>query len=349
MLRKLWLLALLGQPVMAETPVAPPEVARPVISQIVSQGEVQSRSFTGTVEAEVTTPLAFLTLGRVATLSVATGDEVHKGDVLATLDQVTLNEDLTAAQAALQGAKGRADFAQQSYDRTQVLVQRGGASAAQQESVTAARDTALAALNAAEADLARATDAASYSALKAPIDGVITATLVEPGTVVSVGTPIVTLAGLTGREAVLDVPAEVLAILKLGDTFEVAGRGAAPVTGTLKVIEPSAGAGTRSRRLRLTLTDAPASYRIGSLISAHLSARAVVVMTLPKVALTGTPDAPKVWRVGQGRKVALVPVTLGQDLGEDIIITGGLVAGDEIVVRGVHSLTEGQIVGERIE
>lgn len=344
MLRHIVLLALLAHPAWGETPTA-----RPVISQIVARGTVQSRSFIGTIEAEVTTPLAFLTLGRLATLPVATGDKVHKGDILATLDQVTLDEDVTAAEAALQGAQARADFARQSFARTEQLVQRGVASTAQQEAAQAARDTAEAAVTAAEADLTRARDAASYSALRAPRDGVVTATLVEPGTVVSIGTPILTLAGLTGREAVLDVPAEVLALLKLGDAFEVQGRGSPPITGTLKVIEPSAGQGTRSRRLRLTLVDAPASYRLGSLISARLSAKAIAVMTLPKAALAGTAKAPAVWRVTEGRKVALVPVTLGQDLGEDVIITGGIAAGDEIVVRGVHSLTEGQSVGERIE
>jgi RND family efflux transporter MFP subunit len=335
------LLLVLAQPCDAET-------ARPVMSEIIAPGPGQSRSFTGTVEAEVTTNLAFLTLGRVARLDVAAGDKVTQGAVLATLDQVTLNEDLATAEAALTGARAQAQFAQQSFARIQELVNRAVASSAQLESAQAALETAKAGVSAAEADLARAKDAASYSALTAPMAGIVTATLVDPGTVVSIGTPILTLAGLTGREAMLDVPPDVLSLLKLGDTFEVTGRGSAPVTGTLHRIEPSAGTGTRSRRIRLTLSDPPPSYRLGSLVSARLAGQTAAVVTLPASAIAGSAAAPQVWRVGEGRKVSLVPVTLGQSLGSRVVVTGGVAAGDEIIVRGVHSLTEGQTVGPSV-
>ncbi|AMY69163.1 efflux RND transporter periplasmic adaptor subunit [Frigidibacter mobilis] len=334
-------LALLPLPAAAET-------ARPVVSEIIIPGPPQARSFTGTVEAEVTTDLAFLTLGRVATLEVGEGDRVTVGTVLATLDQVTLNEDLSAAKAALQSAQAGAQFAQQSFDRMQELVTRGVASASQLETSQASLDTAQAGVTAAEADLARAQDAAGYSALTAPMDGIVTETLVDPGTVVSAGTPILTLAGLTGREAVLDVPPDVLSLLKLGDSFDVTGRGSLPITGTLVRIEPSAGTGTRSRRIHLALTDPPQSYRLGSLVSARPAGEAASVVTLPQSAITGPAGAPQVWKVGEGRKVGLVPVTLGATLGDRVVVTGGLAEADEIVVRGVNSLSEGQTVGEGI-
>lgn len=328
----------------AEDAARPEEAARPVVTEIVSPGPVQNRSFTGTIEAEVTTNLAFLTLGRVATLPVSAGDKVKQGQVLATLDQVTLNEDLASAEAALQGAMARAQFAQQSYDRAKQLVSRGVATAAQLESAQAGLDTAKAAVAASEADLTQARDAAGYSELKAPMDGIVTATLVETGTFVSVGTPILTLAGIGGREAVLDVPTEFLALLNPGDVFTITGRGSDPVQGVLRLVEPVADKGTRSRRLRLALQDPPESYRLGSLISAQLAAKAADVMTVPASAIVDG----KVWVVGDQRKVAQVPVILGAATGSRVIVTGGIESGQEIVVRGVHSLTEGQTVGEGI-
>ncbi|MEI6800886.1 MAG: efflux RND transporter periplasmic adaptor subunit [Pseudomonadota bacterium] len=341
----LFALALVVSPAFADTQSPAPQGMRPVVSEILSPGAAQSRVFTGRVEAEVTSTLAFLTLGRVATLQVATGDQVAKGAVLASLDQVTLDEDLTAAQAALQAAQARGVFAGQSFERVQALAKRAVASAAQLEQAQAALETAKAAIAAAEADLARAKDAASYSALTAPMDGIVTATLVDPGTVVSVGTPILTLAGLTGREAVLDVPPDFLSLLHLGDDFEVSGRGSAPIHGALTRIDPSEGAGARSRRIHLALGNPANTYRLGGLISARLSAQSLSVISVQKAALAGAVDAPQVWRVGEGRKVALVPVTLGEAVGDRVVVTAGLSAGDEIVVRGVHSLTEGQTVG----
>jgi len=143
---------------------------------------------------------------------------------------------------------------------------------------------------------------------------------------------------------VLDVPAEFLALLHPGDVFDITGRGSAPVQGVLRLVEPVADKGTRSRRLRLTLQDPPQSYRLGSLISARLAAKAAEVMTLPASAIVDG----KVWVVGDGRMVAQVAVTLGAVTGSRVVVTGGIQSGQEIVVRGVNSLTEGQTVGAKI-
>ena len=42
-------------------------------------------------------------------------------------------------------------------------------------------------------------------------------------------------------------------------------------------------------------------------------------------------------------------VTLGKDIGDRVVVRQGIAVGDEIVTRGVQSLTEGQIVGEALE
>jgi len=255
MIRYLLLLACAAAPSFAEEAAAPPAPPRPVLSELVTEGAIRQRVFAGIIEAEVTSILAFQTLGRLASLPVAAGDRVRAGDALATLDQVTLQEDVAAATAALAGARAEAVLAEQTLARAQELVRRGVSSAAQLEAAQSARDSAVTQVTSAEADLERAEDAARFGTLSAPMDGIVLSTAAEPGSVVSPGTPILTLAGLTGREAVIDVPTEFLTFLKPGATFELQGHGtsAVPITGTLRLIEPTADAGTRSRRLRLSL------------------------------------------------------------------------------------------------
>lgn len=345
--RALPLLALLALPVSAQE--APPP--RPVVSELVTEGPLRQRSFAGQIEAEVSAVLAFQTLGRVATLPVAAGDRVAEGQVLATLDQVTLAEDVEAAQAALAGARASAQLAAQTLTRTQELSRRGVSAEAQLEAAQSARDTAAAQVLSAEAALAQAEDAARFGVLTAPMAGIVLSTAVTPGTVVSPGTPVLQLAGLTGREAVIDVPAEYLALLAADAEFTLRGHGddQGPITGKLKLVEPTADPGTRSRRLRLTLGEIPAAYRLGSLITATLAGVPEGVVTLPATAVFGPAEAPQVWRVGEGRAVAAVPVVLGEPLGDRVVVTGGIAPGEEIVVKGVHSLTPGQIVGGRIE
>ncbi|MDK3020158.1 efflux RND transporter periplasmic adaptor subunit [Pseudodonghicola flavimaris] len=346
------LLALTAPPLRAaEETAAVPQAARPVVTEIVAAEATRLRSFPGVIKAAVETSLAFQTSGRIATRPAELGDVVKAGDVLATLDQITLAEDVAAAQAALKAAQAAADLAAQSLTRVEELNRRGVASTAQLEAAIAERDATAASARAAEADLTSAEDAERYGTLRAPADGVVITVDADPGTTVSSGTSVLTLATEAGREAVIDVPTEVLTILPKDARFTIAPRspGGAAIPGRLRLIEPVADSSTRSHRLRITiLGDAP-GLRLGSLVSASLDSPATPVLTLPRRAILDAEGSPRVWRIGAGRKAEPVAVTLGQSLGERVIITTGLQAGDEVLIRGIHSVETGQTLGERIE
>lgn len=316
-----------------------------VVSEIVSADAVQSRAFTGVIEAEHQSALAFQTAGRVAQLDLGVGDRVAKGQVLATLDQVTLGEDAEAAKAALASARAAAELALANFARVTELKSRGIASQQMVDAAIQQRDTTAAQAEAAAANLRRAENAASFSTLVAPEDGIVLSIAVKPGSVVAVGATVVTLALGTGREAVLDLPVDYLPLLTPNRSFKLYSRvvGAAPLTGRLRLVEPVADTVIRSRRIRVSLPDAPDLWRIGALVRAELAEEATPVITLPQSAIAEG----KVWIVGEGRKVTLTPVTLGAVLGDRVLVTDGLAEGQEVVVKGVNSLVEGQEVGAR--
>ncbi len=151
----------------------------------------------------------------------------------------------------------------------------------------------------------------------------------------------------------IDVPSDYLALLPSNATFTIQSRSPdiASLTGRLRLIEPVADASVRGRRIRVRLPDdAPSVYRIGSLISATLDAEADALTTLPASAVVGQSPDTAVWRIDPAtRAVKSTPVTLGKAVGDRVIVTSGVSPGDEIMVRGVHSLEDGQVVGERIE
>lgn len=339
----------LGGPVWAAD--SPPP--RPVVSEIVSPDAGQNRQFAGEVVAEVTSVLAFQTSGRVARLEVAAGDVVQAGAVLATLDQITLDQDADAARAAVRSARASAYVAQQGLDRARSLVQRGVASDQSLESAQQLADTTAAQLTAAEAALTRAEDAARFGSLTAPMDGVVLSTAVKPGTVVAAGTTVLTMAATDRREAVVAVPADFLALLGPETAFRIHARvpDAPDVMGHVRLIEPVADPQVKSRRIHLTLDSAPPLYRIGSLIAAELAQGPTPQITLPQAAiLQGAAGQPAlVWRIDPATRAARpTPVILGRTLGDRVIIKDGLTAGDEVAIRGIHSLTDGQILGERV-
>lgn len=323
---------------------------RPVVSEIVTANPAGERAFDGVVRGADVVTLAFQTSGRVARLEVEVGDLVEQGDVLAELDGVTLEEDLAAARASLQAAEAEARLAQQQYDRTETLVDRNVASEATLERVRANRDATAAQLESARAQLAQAEDAAAYGTLTAPRAAIVLSTEVEPGTLVSPGTGVVEIAGRSGREAVIDVPADFVELLSPGAVFEVRHHSddVPPLRATLRLVEPVADSGLDTRRLRLTLHEPTPDYRIGSLVNAVFdTGDNAPLLTVPRAALAGTTEAPVVWRVDGDRRVHSVRVTLGRSVGDRVVVTEGLAAGDEVVVRGVGNLEDGQQVGER--
>lgn len=341
----------LAVPALAETAaIAAGDTPRPVVSQIVQPDAALARAFTGTIVARTQISLGFQTLGQIAERTVTVGDVVAEGQVLARLDPYTLDEDVAAARAAVATAQAQQVTAVNALARARQLQTRGVASTARLEDAERALAAADAAVDSAAADLARATDARSYSDLVAPMDGVIVSTAAEPGEVVSAGTPVLVLASTSENEALIDMPEGLLGLLSIGDRFEVSLRGGntPPVAGALRLVEPVVDASSRTRRVHLTLTDPTPAYRIGSLVRAQPTAlNRVNLFTLPHSAIRREGEAALVWRVDPAtRAVSLVPVTLDlQGVGDRAAITQGLQDGDEIITRGVNSLTEGQIVG----
>jgi multidrug efflux system membrane fusion protein len=323
-----------------------------VVTEIIAAAHTRQRSFPGIIEAEHQTLLAFQPGGRLAESEVDPGDMGEQDDVLATLDRVTLEEEVDAAIAALDAAKAEAEFAAASLKRVLTLSDKGIATLAQVERGQARNNAAIAKVAAADAQLESAVEALHYGALMAPEDGIILARHVEVGSVVMAGSPVLSLATLTGRDAVIDVPSEYLALLHPNATFAIRAHGpnSAPIEARLRLVEPVVDEALRNRRLRLTLIDPPADFRIGALISATYETQSSSVITVPSTAILHQSGPPQVWRVGIGsNEVTRVPVTLGARIGDRIVIKNGLEAGDEIVIKGVNSLEDHQIVGERLQ
>ncbi|MGB5066633.1 MAG: efflux RND transporter periplasmic adaptor subunit, partial [Albidovulum sp.] len=181
--------------------------------------------------------------------------------------------------------------------------------------------------------------------------GIVTQIFAEPGAALSAGQPVLRLAATDEREIVIDLAEADLAALDIGAEF-TATLAASPTIGASAVltrIDPVADRDTRTRRLHLTLTNPPGGFRLGALtrVSPAISPDAGVAIDLG--AVLGADSAAAVWVVDRATdRVSLTPVQLGDRYGGQVRVTKGLHAGDEVVVKGIHSLQEGQTVGPRV-
>lgn len=335
-------------PANAEDSVGAGTPARPVVSVLVDPQVGISTSYTGTVVARTQTALGFPMIGTVSARPVNTGDLVKKGDVLARLDTEDLNADLRTADAGVTVAKAQLRSASDARERARTLADRGVGSATRLEDAERTLVSAQARLEQAQASQARALDIMQLATLTAPYDGVVTGTHAEPGATLSAGQAILELSAIGEREIVIDVPEAEASLTAAGDRFAASlmASESIRVEAVLARVDPVAERATRTYRLHLAIDDAPAEFRLGSLVKVMPAGGKDADIILPQSALL---DPPAVWVVDRSTNtVSLRPVTVSETAGDFVAIATGLSTGDEVVTRGIHSLEEGQAVGPRV-
>lgn len=340
------ILALAGCDDRTDKAAAP--VIRPVLSMVVHPvTDELVGPYAGDIEARYKTTLSFQTSGRIISRSVHVGDLVTKGQLLASLDAKTDEAQLASAQADVAAAQATYHNLALVEERAKALLQTAAAPQAQLDSAISARKTAQAQLNQAQANLAKSENELTFTAIKATFDGVVTSTDAEVGQVVSAGQSVVTVARPDVREAVLELP-EALASLAVPGTpwgVTVVGVPDEKTTGIVREVSPLINASTRTQTVRLSLTDPPQAFRLGATVDVSHERSVPSEYLLPTSAILKRDGRMLVWTVDpKSLKVSLRVVGLGATTDRSVAVTSGLRDGDRVVIVGVHSLDEGQLV-----
>jgi RND family efflux transporter MFP subunit len=330
-----------------EAKTEPPQ-PRPVRTVTVEKGTVgESVSLTGDIRAENEVNLAFRIGGRIIERKGEVGDMVEPDQVLAKLDPQDELNTLRSAQAALTAAQAQQVEAQNTFDRQNHLMERGFTTRAIFDSAKQALQTAQARVDDASAQLDIAQDRVGFTELKANVEGTITARSAESGQVVQAGQPIFTIARKDGRDAVFDVPAQVLRAAPTDATITIALANDPSVTAKARVrtVSPQADPVTRTFQVRLSLIDHPEAMRLGATVTGRLQREGGAGISIPASALTSIDRQPAVWIVDpQNLTVALRNVEVQRFDPATAVISQGLAPGDVVVTAGVQALHPGQKV-----
>jgi multidrug efflux system membrane fusion protein len=336
-------------------PEPPPEPIRAVRTMVVGSGQSQlAQELAGEVRARTESRLSFRVGGKLAERPVQLGDVVRKGQVLARLDPQDLKLIEQGALAAVQAAQVQADQAQADLKRFQGLRDQGFVSEAELERRASTAAAARAQLAQAQAQAGVQGRQTTYGQLVADASGVITAVEAEPGAVVSAGAPIVRLAWDGARDIVFSVPEDRVAALRalMGRQGALSVRlwadESRPWKATLREVSAAADPSTRTFQVKADLLTPAgvASPKLGQTGTVVLPGPALAgVVKLPLAALLQQQGRTVVWVLEPGTmQVKLQPVTLAGADGNEVVISGGLQPGQEVVTAGVHVLTAGQIV-----
>ena len=308
----------------------------PVETLETSVGQVESL-----VEPEVSAEVA----GRVLSVKVEVGDTVAKGQVLAEIDA----EDYRLRQGSAQAEIARLSALIGQQER---LVERYETLAKSDFFAKNALDDAQAQLKAlrsqqaaAQAQSAEASRNLARARVLAPVDGGVSARLVNVGDYVAVGAPIARLSTDRLLRVTLPYPEALAGTLKPGLPVRLRSPAApdAAVEASVTEIRPTVGVNNRALLVLVDLPN-PGGWKAGASIDGEvILGRREQAMTVPETAVVLRPAGPTVYVI-EGEQARAVGVAPGVYRNGRVEILSGLEAGTRVAVDGAGFLSDGAAV-----
>lgn len=319
--------------------------------RLVDRFEIRER-MAGRVVSRRRSELGFERSGGLDRIDLDEGDRVEEGALLARLDTRELEARRRELQAHVESARARLELARVTAARQRKL-SRSDYLSAQELDEALANEAALEAQLAADRAALEHTEVGlALSSLRAPYSAIIVRRLMDEGSIVSPGQPVLAVLEEGAQEIHLGIPPELADGLELGARYTV-GSGGLELPAVLRTILPELDPVTRTQTAILEIpSESAGAGRLapGSLAWVRL-AREVEASGawIPLGALAegrrGTWTAFAVVTDDEGRsRVERRQVEILQTESERVFVRGTLRDGDRLVRDGLHRMVPGQRV-----
>lgn len=328
----------------------------PVVLQTLNQSVPVIGRVVSLKEAKV--PAAVM--GRVEKVLVEEGDQVKKGQILASIDTERYkwlaniaSANVNAAKAELKSAKAETKinlvelermnslknssaFNASKYDKLQ---NQNIALLAKEEIVEAKLNSAIQEENIAKQNLSRATVAA-------PFNGIIELKMVELGEAVGLGFPMFQLISDTSVEIQADVPSNRARILKENNEIQISTTDNIKFISKVRALGVRENSNTRTIKIHLSYENSETNRKLFVGENVNISVPlgpGQEALTVHKDAILKREGMSLVYVVKED-SAQIKPVKLGDGVGERFIVLSGIEAGDLVVTKGNERLRPGQKV-----
>lgn len=319
-----------------QMPAANVRVARATIQSIAPESIVP-----GTVVSRNDAKLAAEVTGRL--LEVAdVGTIAAKGDVVARIEDTSIRLRKDELQAEVERAQARLKFLESEEARYVQLAKSNLAAATKLEETLSDRDVSRGDLQVAKSRLAQVEDQLSRTRITAPFSGIVVERLMMPGEHVDTGKNIVRLVDQQSLEVIARAPLEYYSYLHPGQQLALTTE-LIVVSGTVRTVVAVGSENTHQFELRLDLEGG--SFPVGQTLRVSIPiSEPREALVVPRDALVLRPNGISVFVLDNDQKAQQVMVTTGIGSGDQIEVSGDLVDGDTVVIRGNERLKPGQSV-----
>lgn len=290
--------------------------------------------YVGVVEEESSTSVSFTGMAMLKTMTVSEGQPVKKGQLLAVIDETQARNTLATTKASL-------DQAKDAYERMKLLHDNGSLPDIKWVEVESKVAQAQSAYDMAKKNLE---DCRIY----APVSGVVGTKIMGVGETVLPTEPVLTILSIDNVKVRVSIPEREIAGITdgtattitvdalEGETFHGGriekGVMADPLTHTydIRINVPNPG--------RKLLPGMVARVQIKN---EKLNIKNEGAVTLPVKAVQQATDKSFFVWIPKDGKAHRQPVTIGQTVGNRVVIESGLSEGDEVIVEGYQKVGEG--------
>ena len=305
----------------------------------------QSSEFVATIRSLRSSTVQPQVEGIVRQMFVKSGDRVSVGQPLIQIDPDKQQAAVSTLESQRVAREADLAFARQQLARLQKLHDAGAVSRAELEQAETAHKTAEAQVAAIQSQIKETQVQLQYYQVTAPAAGTIGEIPVRQGDRVTPSTVITTIDQPEGLEAYLNVPLERAAELREGLTVELLGTdGQVIASNPITFVAPRADDTTQSILAKVTLRQMPPTMRVMQYVRARVIWSNDPVLVVPVVAVNRLAGQYFVFVAEQGQQGDVArqkPVTLGDVIGDDYVVRGGLKAGERVIVSNIQKLGDG--------
>jgi len=283
--------------------------------------------------------------GALVRILVKSGDHVRAGQVLMSIDPLKQQATVDQQRSTEQQKKAIFEYNQQEVARQRGLYEGGVTSKQNYDYAVQAFENSKADWDSAKAARATQERQLAYYNLTAPFAGIVGDIPVHVGDYVSPQTLLTTVDENAELEAYVYIPTERAADIRMSLPVQIVTSNDEPIEKTkINFVSQQVDNALQGVLVKAPIHASLDKFRNSQLVKARVVWSTAPAPTVPVLAVTRIGGQPFVYVVASSDKGTVArqrAVVLGDTLGNDYAVTGGLQRGDKVIVSGTQVLIDG--------
>ena len=332
-------------------PGGPPGAGGPPMAMAVEATTLTAKpierttEYIATVKSRRSTNIQPQVEGFVTRIAARPGQRVSRGTVLMEIDSNRQQATVASLESVRAARAADLQWARQQAERMKKLYDAGAVSQQEYEQAAVAVQTADAQQKAVDAQIQEQRVELAFFRVTSPTAGVVGDIPVRVGDSVTRSTLLTTVDENAGLELYINVPVAQATGLKPAMPIRIVDDAGKPIATTaVNFIAPSVDPATQSVLVKAPL-DNTLPLRTDQFVRTHLVWSTEAGLTVPLVAVTRINGQFFAFVIEKGEGGATIarqrPVQLGQVVGNDYIVLGGLKEGEQLIVGGIQKIGDG--------